>query len=181
MTDQIYQNLKNQYIVNITESLVETGEFPTQISVFGTHRSEEMKDVDGVIHIPIPSEFMKSGEQKDLFMTKMLPQIAEKVKEFIIPCGIAWASEAWLRTLSKDSEVPENWKEIPIEKEVLIVNLDFGEITEMLMYEIMRKGKQVNSSGILVDHIELKEAPVMTSGEAVGGRFTGLYKKFISA
>lgn len=178
MTDQSYQEIKKTYLDNITRMMTDTGGMPAHIAVFGVHKDEFLKVREAIIHIQIPGEVLKSDRGKDLFFDKVLPGIASKIREVITPHGVAWTSEAYMRTASKDEEIPENWKDLPIQKEVLIVNMEFEHINETLLYEIVRDGQQVTEDGDLVDHIVLREMEDMKSPEMVSGRFTGLYQKF---
>jgi hypothetical protein len=77
-------------------------------------------------------------------------------------------------------KVMNDWKSIPIKAEILIVSIDSEDYKETLIKEIVRKGKQVNEDGHLVDQIELKDMPGYddTPMHAATGRFTDLYKKF---
>lgn len=180
MTEQAYQETKKAYLDIITRMMTDTGGMSPHIAVFGVHTDDSLEITEGIIHIEIPNEFMNSNTGKSLFMDQMIPQIASKVRKLIIPHGIAWTSEAYLRTGSEDYK-QENWKDIPIEKEVLLVNMEFDHITEILMYEIIRDGHQVTETGNLVDHIELREMTGIKSPEMVSGRLAGLYEKFKTA
>ncbi len=178
MTDENYQELKEEYVKNLNRFISDHGGIFPHIAVMGSHKDpKEAKD--GIIHIQVPDKFLGSEKLKDLFVDQILPKIALKVNEVIVPGAVAWTSEAWLRSVSKDEEVPDNWRELPIQKEVLIISMEFGEKTETLIYEIKRDGKQVNSEGDLVDKVELEALPDLQQAEAVGGRFTGLLKKFV--
>lgn len=178
MTDQSYQELKKTYLDNITRMMTDMGGMPPHIAIFGVHKDESIDVRDAIIHIEIPSSIMKSDRGKDLFLDKMIPGIATKIRDKITPHGVAWTSEAYLRTAPIDGEVPENWKDLPIQKEVLIINMEFEHVTETLIYEIVRDGQQVTEDGDLVDQIKLQEIEGMKSPEMVSGRFTGLYQKF---
>ena len=109
----------------------------------------------------------------------MLPEIASSLKESFITTGVAWASEAWLRSSHIDDKQPENWKDMPIKKEVLMVSMESAFGNETSVYEIVRNGMKVTEEG-LSDTIELIKDEEL-SGENLNfeGRFTGLYKKFI--
>lgn len=178
MTEERYLDLKTGYIKNITRFLKEQGDIFPHITVFGLHKEDQ--DKNAIIHIPIDDEFMKSEERKDVFIDQIIPQIAKQIKEQFIPEGVAWTSEAWIRESPVDKEVPNNWKELPIKKEVLFINMEFENKKEMIVYEIKRMGKQVNEDGDIVDHVELIEQD-FSAGQSAGGRLTGLYEKFMNA
>ena len=175
MTEEKYQELKEEYVGNIKKFMTDLGSMFPHISVFGDHKDEEKKDA--IVHIQVPEEFMKSEQMKETFVRDVVPKIAEKIREKFIPYGVAWTSEAWVRTAQKDQGVPDNWKELPIEKEILLVNMEFTHKKEMVIYEIKRNGKQVNENGDLVDHIDLIEE-TMSGAEKMSGRFTGLLEIF---
>lgn len=178
MTEERYLDLKAGYINNITSFLKDQGDIFPHITVFGMHK--EHTDKTAIIHIPIDDDFMSSEERKSLFIDEVLPQIAKKIKEQFVPEGVAWTSEAWVRESPVDKEIPNNWKELPIKREVLFINMEFENKKEMIVYEIKRMGKQVNDDGELVDHVELIEQD-FSAGQSAGGRLTGLYEKFMNA
>lgn len=176
MTQEKYEEIKKGYLENIKAYMLSVGGLFPHVTVFGSHKDGNEKDA--IIHIPIPDEFLKSEETKDKFIDVVLPDVAETVKERFIPYGVGWASEAWVRSTNKDEKVPDNWKDLPIQKEVLFINLQFENKTEAIVYEIKRLGKQVNEDGDLVDHIELIEDMSLTGIENMSGRFLGLLEKF---
>lgn len=176
MTEEKYQEIKADYISNIKRVMCELGNMLPHISVFGAHKDED-EEKDAIVHIEVPTEFMRSEEMKESFVEEVIPAVAKKVREKFIPYGIAWTSEAWVRTATKEEGVPDDWKELPIEKEILMVSMEFSHKKEMIVYEIKRSGKQVNEDGELVDHIDLIEEN-MSDIQSWGGRFTGLLEKF---
>lgn len=177
MTEEKYQEVKKEYVDNIKRVMTELGFIRPHLTVFGTHVDEEKQDKDALIHIEVRDEFMRSETMKEGFVQVILPEIAGKIKKLVSPYGVAWTSEAWVRTATKEEGVPDNWKELPIEKEVLMISMEFINKKEMLIYEIKRNGKQVNEDGDLVDHIDLLEQD-FSGAEGMTGRFTGLLEKF---
>lgn len=178
MTDQFYQEIKKEYLDNIVSMMISKGSMPAHLAIFGVHKDKSLEIEEGIIHLEIPPWVLNSELKKDLFVNHMIPDMAHKIREIITPHGVAWASEAYLRTAPSDEDFPENWKDLPIQKEVLIVSMEFEHTTETLLYEIVRNGQQVTKTGELVDRIELREMDDLKSPEMVKGRFTGLYKKF---
>lgn len=176
MTTEQIQELKEAYINNIKGYIKDEGGIFPHLTLFAT--PIDNPEEKSVIHIPIPDQFLKSEENKDRFIQDIFPQIAKKIQERFVTAGIAWASEAWVRTVSKDEEVPENWQDLPIEKEVLFINIDFGNGEESLMFEIKRQGKQVNENGQLVDHVELIQESSLSGNSQTSGRLSGLLSKF---
>lgn len=176
MTEEKYEELKEDYIGNIKRVMTELSYILPHISVFGVHKDEE-ESKDAIVHIQVPDEFMKSEQMKESFVEEVIPKIADKIREKFIPYGVAWTSEAWVRTATKEQGVPDNWKELPIEKEILMVNMEFTYKKELIVYEIKRTGKQVNEDGDLVDHIDLIKQD-FSAAEQMTGRFTGLLEKF---
>jgi len=179
MTEEKYKEIKEGYLANIKRYMLSVGGLFPHVTVFGAHK--DGTDKDAIIHIPIPDEFLKSEYMKDKFVDEVLPDVAKTVNEKFIPYGVGWASEAWVRSAPKDDKVPDNWKDLPIKKEVLFINLEFEHKKESIVYEIKRLGKQVNEEGDLVDHIDLLEDESMSGAEGMSGRFSGLLEKFIKA
>lgn len=179
MTDQEYQELKDRYIQNIQRFITETGNLFPHITVFADHKDESEEEKSAIVHIPIPDEILMSEETKEDFVTEVIPEIAKTIRKKFKPYGVSFASEAWVRSFNKeDGEIPENWKEQPIEKEVLMVTMEFADRQETIVYEIKRNGKQVTEEGDLVDHVELIEQD-FSGASSVGGRFGNLFDKFI--
>lgn len=177
MTEEKYEELKKEYVDNIKRVMKELGGIRPHLTVFGKHIDEEKHDKDALIHIEVRDEFMRSEIMKEGFVQEILPEIATKIKEMVIPYGVAWTSEAWVRTATKEQGVPDNWKELPIEREILMISMEFTHKKEMIIFEIKRTGKQVNEDGDLVDHIELVEED-FSGAEQMTGRFTNLLSKF---
>ena len=173
--------MKNGYLELITKILMESGGLNPSITLLGTHRDDGKI---AIVHVPIPSKYMDNEESKDKFVDDLVPQIADKVKKDFDVNAVAWASEAWLReadtkNMSKE-QVMTGWKKLPIKKEVLIISIESEEGVQTTIKEILRKGKQVNENGELIDNIELCDMPAFDGHNAAAaeGRFTGLYKKF---
>lgn len=172
----MYDDLKKAYIENIKEYVEENGNMFAHISVFAKHKKG---DRNGIIHIPINGEFLESEESKDKFIDDIVPQIAKKIKEDFTTYGVAWVSEAWIRQTdaSKEKTIPQNWKELPITGEVLLISMQFNNRKELITFNIVRNGKQVNDDGDLVDRIELIESDLKS--DSFSGRLSSLYEKFV--
>ena len=181
MTEEKYIDLKEGYLKNVKNYMQEEGGLFSHISLFA-----ELKEKDGddqkesIIHIPIPEKIANSDEGKEYFITKMIPEIASAVKEEFKITAVVWASEAWVRSSKiDDKDAFENWKDLPIKKEVLMVSLESEFGNETNVYEIVRNGMKVTEDG-LSDSIELiKDEQLSGENLKFEGRFTGLYKKFI--
>jgi hypothetical protein len=183
MTEEKYIELKDTYLKNIKRYMTEEGGLFSHISVFAEklecNEDDDETSKNAIIHIPLPEKIANSDEGKEYFVTKMLPEIASSLKESFVTTGVAWASEAWLRSSHIDDKQPENWKDMPIKKEVLMISMESAFGNETSVYEIVRSGMKVTEEG-LSDTIELIKDEEL-SGENLNfeGRFTGLYKKFI--
>jgi uncharacterized membrane protein YvbJ len=181
MTENEFNDMKDGYIKLVKGLLVETGGLEPSITILGTHKVDQ---TNAIVHVPIPGKYMKSEDMKDQFVDVVIPEISEQINKKFEIKAVAWASEAWVRTLDKDKTDPtqalRNWKELPIQMEVLIVTIESADKNETIIMEISRKGKQVNEDGELVDAIELTEHPEYKQGVTGEGRFTGLYKKFVT-
>jgi len=181
MTEEEFKVLREDYLELITKMIVESGGLSPSFTVLGTHKPDGKS---AICLVPIDSKYMKDEASKDQFIDNVVPEIAEKVRERIDIRAIGWASEAWMRiadakTVDPD-KIMDDWKSIPIKAEILIVSIDSEDHKETLIKEIIRKGKQVNEDGHLVDQIELKDMPGYKDSpmHAATGRFTDLYKKF---
>lgn len=182
MTEEQYYKLKEDYIEHILEYVREEGGLFPHLSILADIKepSPEEENKPALIHIPIDEQYMESEENKDEFVYDILPVVFKKLKKDFTPTAIAWASEAWMRIVDKNFDVSkQNWKEIPIKKEVIIITIEseFENISHL--YEIKRKGKQINSEGTLIDAIQLEKLDEEFKGASkVEGRFSGLFKKF---
>jgi hypothetical protein len=179
MTTEEYNSMKDSYLELITKILIESGGLNPSITLLGVHKEDGKT---AIVHVPIPSKYMNTEEGKDEFVDDIVPQIADKVKKEFDINAVAWASEAWLReadskNISKE-ELMSSWKKLPIKKEVLIITIESEEGVQTTIKEILRKGKQVNEDGELIDNVELIDIPKFEGTNAAEGRFTGLYKKF---
>lgn len=176
MTTEQFDEIKTEYLTNMKEMLLEHGNIQPTVTIIADHIEENKP---AIVHIPLPEKIANSDDGKQMFVDKMIPEIAIKVKEKFKIKAVAWASEAWMREAHKDDYNPEkdNYKDIPIKKEILIMTIDTGTNTESYVYEIIRLA--VSPTGDLVEDIELRNMPELSDKFAEnGGRFGGLYKKF---
>lgn len=181
MSPEKYLELKNDYIDHIKTFVSEHGGLIPHLSVFADIKqpTEEQIGKPAMVHVPIPDEFMQNDFMKEMFVTTIVPELFTDIKKEFIPVGVAWAAEAWMRVGSKDFDFEsENYKELPIEKEVIIITMESVDKEELFLYEMKREGKQVNSDGELTDHISLIPMDDMKKPDGFGGRFSGLFKKF---
>lgn len=179
MIEKNFEELKDSYINHIKKYMSQTGGLFPHISLFADHIDNDDDDKPAIIHIPIPDEYMVDDESKDKFIDVIMPQLIVEIKKKFVPLGIAWASEAWMRSADKDFDMDkQDYKTLP-KKEVLFMSIETKNNRDTIIYEIKRKGKQVNSDGDMTDIIELKEMENAENPKNVGGRFSELYKKLI--
>ena len=117
---------------------------------------------------------------KDKFIDQVFPTICNQVKEKFEPLAVTWASEAWIRSVKKEDveTVKEfNWKNLPIEKEALIISIETETQKEVIFFEIKREGKQITDDGSIVDKIILEPISDLLLPDQVGGRFSNLFLK----
>lgn len=181
MTNEQYLTLKEEYVNHIKTFVTQSGGLLPHLTVFADLKEPKDKEEEkpAIIHIPIPSEYMEDDAGKDKFIKKVAPDLFKAINKEFIPNSIAWASEAWLREADKDFDIKnEDWKKLPIKKEVIILTIESENKTEAILFTVKREGKQVNSDGELIDNIVLTEDENQL-GDAgpIGGRFTGLFKK----
>lgn len=180
MTKEKYLTLQEDYIEHILDYVKDSGNLFPHISVFADIAVPKEDEINkpALIHIPIDDKFMETEDTKDEFINKILPDVFKSLKEKFIPAGVAWASEAWMRTAGSDFDMDkDDWKSIKNKKEIIIITIesDFGD--SCFMYEMKRKGSQVNSDGELTNIIELKKLDELSTPDSIGGRFSGLFKK----
>ena len=177
MTEDKYLEIKDGYVNNIKKYIAEEGNIFPHLTIFANPKDNP--EENAIIHVPIEGKFMASEEAKEHFMEEVVPGLAIELKKRFIPKGVAWTSEAWVRVFDKEEAMPEDWKSKPIQKEVLIINIEFEHKKDFLLFEIKRHGKQVNEDGNLTDYVELIEENI-SGAESMGGRFTNLYQKIIA-
>lgn len=180
--------LKNDYIKFIKDTIQETGGLYPSFTVFSEIKGEyeEDKPKIGLIHIPIPGKFIEDVDSKDELVNEVLPEISKTVKENFIPYALAWASEVWVRRISKDDAKKFGNKldqliESAEKVEAVFINIESEFDNNVYVYEIKREGKQINSDGDLVDQISLIEASDLTESVTEGsmsGRFANLFHLF---
>jgi hypothetical protein len=174
MTNEQYQEMRAEYIEYVKGFMNEFGNFGPMITVFADVEGEEKP---AIIHIPIPPKFMENDESKDEFANEVIPDIFAELKEKFTPIGVAWAAEAWVRSVDKDSDII-NYKNAPIKKEVIFISIEDKNGSETIAYDIIRHGKQVTPTGELVDTVELKEDESLKAMDGIAGRFSNLYSRF---
>ena len=117
-------------------------------------------------------------EGKVKLFDKVIPELAKDIakKKFTI-YALAWASEAWIREAKAGSDVDENWRDLPIKKEVIVINLESIIKNEFIMYDVSRSGHKVSDTGEFIDNIELTQVK-QDSLSDVGGSLSGISKYF---
>jgi len=176
MTIEQFIEIKDEYLQNMKEMLLESGNIQPTVTIIADHLEENKP---AIVHIPIPEKIANSDDGKQMFIDKMIPEIAIKVKERFKIKAVAWASEAWMREAHKDDYNPDtdNYKDIPIKKEILIITIDTKTNLESHVYEIVRMS--IAPNGDLIEQVDLLKLPELSKAFAsTEGRFSGLYKKF---
>lgn len=172
------QEMKDTYLESIKGYLNSTGGIEPHLTLFAEHKEAERNEETAIIHVPIPDKFMKDDQGKERFVEEVIPQMAEKLHEKFVLQAVMWTSEAWVRSLPKGQPEPENYKDLPIEKEIVIVIFETTDEKSMQAYDILRQGKQINEKGELTERVELKFDQNLSGSDYPTGRFTGLLKKF---
>jgi hypothetical protein len=180
MTPEKYEDIREAYIEHITDLIADMGALYPHVTVFADQIDPKEGDEDkpAIIHIPIPEQLTETDEGKEQFVEEILPDVFATLKKQFVPYAVAWSSEAWMRVIGKTDKIPDNYKDIPIKKEVIIITLETSDKEEVIIYEIKRDGKQVNQFGDFIDKVELIPQPDMAAPTSLGGRFSGLFKKF---
>jgi hypothetical protein len=176
MTKEQFIEIKGEYLDKIKKMVLELGNIEPHVTIIGNDLEE---DKPAIIHIPLPEKIANSDNGKQLFVDKMIPEIAVKIKERFDVQAVCFASEAWMRESHKDDFNPDkdDYKKLPISKEILIVTIDTETDMESHVYEIIRMS--VSPTGDIVEDIELRDMPELSREYATNeGRFSGLYKKF---
>jgi hypothetical protein len=176
MDKEKFIEIKEGYLNDIKSMLLENESLSATITIIG----EERKSLSSsIVHIPLPEKIINSDEGKQMFVDVMIPEISKKINEKFSIYAVAWASEAWMREAPVNDYNPEkdNYKDLPIKKEILIITIDTEIAVENHVYEIVRMS--IGPNGDLVEKLDLVELPEMSKamGESEG-RFSGLYKKF---
>ena len=176
MTKEEFKEIKDYYIESTKETLLKNGNLEPVITIMGN-----LKDNNApcALQIVLPEEVVNSDENKQLFVDEGIPKLAAEVNQKFIIKAVGWSSEAWLREIPIDDYKPEDYKKIPIKREILIITIDMVDGSEAYAYEIVRMS--VSPNGDLVENIELVELEnISTSISNSNGRFNDLYKKFTS-
>ena len=179
LTQEQYLSVKTKYIDTIIDGAREAGGLPPQITLFGVHK-DPAKGTDPIILFhQIEKEFMEAEGGKQIFVTKLLPILAKKIKEDFDIYAVAWCAEAWMREQSSKDPIPDDYRDLPIKKEVLMIHIETKDNTmESLIYEIKRNGHRVNSKGVFIDNMDISLLKEESESEMVSGRFMGLIKVF---
>lgn len=175
MDQEIFEEIKKDYISQIKDNMTENGFLIPMITVFAETQTE---DTPAIIHIPIPEEYMKNDETKENFLTNIVPDIFTNIKEQFVPYAVGWAVESWMRELPKKSDVID-YKKVSTKKEAVFISIETKDSQKLVyVFNIKREGKQVNLAGDLVDKITLEEDKSFHNIDGVGGKFSNLFSKF---
>jgi hypothetical protein len=176
MTKEEFKEIKEYYIESTKENLLKHGTIEPVITIMGNLKDN---NTPSALQIVLPEEVANSDENKQLFVDQVIPKLAVEVREKFTIQAVGWSSEAWLREIPKDEFNVEDYKKIPIKREILIITIDTAKESECYAYEIVRMS--VSPNGDLVENVELVELPdVASSASNSQGRFNNLYRKFTS-
>lgn len=182
MTNEIFEEIKAEHINNIKQYIKKEGNMFSQITVIGENKViiEKEDTKPAIIIIPIPEEALESDKNKETFINDMLPEIFAKIQEEFIPKATIWVAEAWMRSTTKNFDFDkEDYKKLPISKEVLFIVVETIDKSETIIFDIKRSGVQVNNEGKMIDTIDLIPIPEYTQEpNLLSGRFSNLFKIF---
>jgi hypothetical protein len=171
-----FNDMKEYYLNYTKESLIKDGYIVPSFAIFAYKTSDNFP---AMIQMPIPGSFLESDESKENFINNVFPLMAEQVRKEFKPFAILWSSEAYFRETSADFDLEKNdFRDIPIKKEILIITIDTAENNEVKLYDIKRNGMTVNNEG-LVDSIEISVMEEEVNSSDFSGRFSNLYKKLM--
>jgi hypothetical protein len=181
MTEQ-YNTVKEEYVDSLKEMFTMMGSIPAQISLIGKKENEEKVII---IHIPLTAEILESDRTKINFLNKIFPEVIAEANKICTINYVVWAAEAWVRTVDKettDEDDLKNWREIPIDKEALVVIFEGKDFKQTQIFDIKRLGKEVNEKGNLVSKIELELDEELSQANSFidtnsAGIFNNLYKR----
>jgi hypothetical protein len=190
MNDQTLKELKEEYLKHIQNFVNDNGSLFAHVTVFADKiPSDDNSDIsESIIHIPVPGEYLQSDEAKDYFVDYLLPQILRKIKKEFVPAAIGWAAEATLRQADANFDITkENWRKIPVTKDVIMISIETKNNTSTYLYEIKKLEDDeisqiaVNKYGEISKRIELIDitSDHHDSMKQIGGRFSNLYNKLI--
>lgn len=159
--------LTEDYIDFIKTTIQETGDLYPSFTLFTEikdkhHEFNEPKL--GLIHIPIPSNFMHDADSKDELINELLPEISKTIKNDFIPYALACS------TIESAKNV-----------EFIFMNIESDDENNIYIYKILKVGVGVNKDGDLVDKIEVTEANDLIKNaekQAIAGRFANLFHLF---
>lgn len=182
MTKKKLNEIKTEHLENILRMLKEEGGMVPHITVYAEKRIKKTEEdkKPAIISIPVTDEHMESEDAKENFVNKLLIKIFKEIKKDFIPFGVMWVSEAWTRKAPLDFDSKkQNFKELPIDKEVLIMVLSTKNKEEVNIFEIKRDGMQVNNEGEMIDTIDLIDrSEDFNPSDKLEGRFCELFKIF---
>ena len=180
MEDSKLETVIDNYLESVCSDIKEMGGLNPQISFIADHIDPD-EDTYAIVHVPIPPELMKTDESKEFLLSNVLPKIIEKAQEKFVIMGVCFSSEAWVRKTVDKSNLPDNWKDLPIEKEIVIITVQTQKLDLTKIYDIDRTGKVINEEGDLIDDITLTLNTDMSNDDksSSGGVFSNLYHRYI--
>jgi len=171
-----FEDMKNHYLEETKKSLLDNGFVVPSFAIMALKVSDEQP---ALIHMPLPSIYLDSEKAKDRFFSEIFPKMAKEIRKDFKPFAILWASEAYYREAKPDFDLTkDNYQDLPIKKEVLIITVDSEEVSTCEIYEIIKSGMSINEEG-LIDQISLEKLSDNQGLKEAQGRFSNLYKKLM--
>ena len=169
----------DQYLESLHKFFLDRGEYMAQITIFATSKDGQLI----IMPMILPPQVMQDDQAKDRFIQHELPKIARATVKHLKVEAVLFGTEAWIREAANEEVEKigrENYRQLPITGEVVIIYVQHEEDEKCHVYDIHRVGKKVNEDGDLFDEVTLTVNDKLT-GNMQGGRFAGLYKIFNDA
>jgi len=178
MTNEVYQDLKQNHINHVLKMVGKTGGVYPHVTILCERDGEEKPTV---VHIPIPAKFMQNDETKDQLINIVFPEILEELKtKKLIVKAVCFASEIWIRrSTPEEYEEVEDYHDIPVDDEGIIIIIDDEIESTTYSYKLVREQMSVGDEGLQgkVTVEEMEKPKVLPQGQAQG-RFANLYSHF---
>lgn len=180
MSSEEYQELIEDYVDRITSFLKEEGGINPHIAFFAEKKEpDEDGRTTAIVHLDIPN-FDKVEFDQETFLSDVLPQIFSQIKHDFKVKAIAFTAEAFVRVAPKEFDhEKEDFRKIPIDKEILFISLETEDKTELIIFDIHKDGQVINEDGKLIDKIELVRETVASVGEPSMGAYNNLWQKYM--
>jgi len=163
MIDDLINQFKEEYLDFIKQNYYNDDPFVPFITVVGT---ELKSDLPSIVHIPIPSDVLKTKKKELSFISDTIPKVFAHIKEQFNPEMVVFC--AYADTKFEDKLLSN----------ALYISFENNDESRLNLFEVIENDMSISEDGELKKGVELKEINYEGKLEILNNNYKNLFKIF---